>query len=134
MFRLVKILNGRTNQAEPCFLPTTASETYEVGEALTLSGGAFTKCGATTRPTHIAMEDYAAPATGARPLYSYAISPAMIFECPVTTSPASLKIGQKVTLADTAAAVTATTASGVATIIDKSEATVAGDCLLIAFQ
>ncbi len=134
MFRLIKISNGRTNQAEPCFLDSTASESYLIGEALILSGGRLTKCGATAKPTHIAAEDYTAPATDNRPLSCYAVSPAMIFECPVTTSPASLVAGSKVTLADTACAVTATTTAGVATIIDPLSASAAGDKLLVAFQ
>ncbi len=134
MFRLVKILNGRGNQAEPCFLASTASVTYTLGEALTLSAGALVKCGATAKPTHIAAEDYTSPATDNRPLYVYPVSPAMVFECPVTASPASLKAGDRVTLAADATGVTATTASGVATIVDTCGAKATGDKLLVTFQ
>ncbi len=134
MFRLVKILNGRGNQAEPCFLPSTASVTYTLGEALTLTAGALTKCAASAKPTHIAAEDYTAPATDPRPICVYAVSPAMVFECPVTADPASLTVGSKVTLSADAAGVTATTTSGVATIIDTCCATAIGDKMLVAFQ
>ncbi len=134
MFRLTKILNGRINQAEPCFLASTASETYKLGEALTLVDGAVTKAGATAKPTYIAAEDYTAPATNNRAVCVYPISPAMIFECPVTASPAALKAGSKVTLDTTAMAVTATTASGVATIVDTLSAAIANDKVLVSFQ
>ncbi len=133
MFRLVKILNGRTNQAEPVKLATTASESYSVGEALVLSGGALTKCGATEKPTYIAAADYTAPAAEQAPLTAYPVSDGMIFECPVGAAPTSLHIGDKVTLATDGQGVTATTASGVATVWDLAGAAASGDKILVTF-
>ncbi len=134
MFRLIKILNGRTNQAEPCFLASTASEAYSLGEALTLADGTVTKCGATTRPAYIAQEDYTAPATGARPVSVFPVSADMIFECPLSATPTGLVCGDKVTLSATADGVTATKTNGVATIIDPMGAAAAGDKILVSFK
>ena len=67
MFRLVKIENGRTNEAEPVKLGVTPQETYTLGEALVLSGGLATKCAPTTKPAFIAGEDFTAPATWIAP-------------------------------------------------------------------
>ncbi len=133
MFRLTKILNGRANVAEMCMLPTTASETYSIGEALSLTGGKLTKCAATVTPTHIAAQDYIAPATDALPLFVFPVSSDMVFECPVGAAPTTLAIGSKVTLSADALGVTATTTSGVATILDLCAAKNAGDKILIKF-
>ncbi len=133
MFRLTKIQNGRQNQAEPCFLPTTASETYHLGEALTLTGGALTKCASTTTPAYIAAEDYTAPATGNRALYVYPVDSNMRFECPVTAAPTSLLVGDQITLAADAMGVTATKTNGVATIRDLAGAASVGDKIIVSF-
>ena len=62
MFKLSKIENARMNVPEPEYLPVTASEAVSEGEALVLSNGALTKCGATATPTYIAMGSVAADA------------------------------------------------------------------------
>ena len=133
MFRLVKILNGRINQGEPVRLPSTAGETYTLGEALVLDGGKLTKCGATATPTHLCCEDYKAPASDNRDIVAEPISAEMIFEVAFSASPASVNVGDKVTL-DGGVKVTATTASGVATIFDKCGATAVGDKCLVQFK
>lgn len=133
MFRLVKILNGRCNQPEPTKLGATASETYAIGEALVLSAGALTKCGATAKPTYIAGEDYTAPASGARRVTVYPVSGDMIFEAPLTAAPTSLTEGSVVTLSDDGLGVTATTTSGVATVVDLAGAAASGDRILVRF-
>ncbi len=63
MFDLRKIINGRQNNPEPEYLPTTPSEEYKEGEALVLTSGKLTKASGTTKPTHIALKSYVAPAT-----------------------------------------------------------------------
>lgn len=133
MFRLVKIRNGRGNQPEPEKLGATASETYTLGEALVLSGGALTKCGATAKPTYIAGEDYTAPESGARRVTAYPVSGDMIFEVPLTAAPTSLTAGSVVTLSADALGVTATTTSGVATVVDLTGAAASGDRILVRF-
>lgn len=133
MFRLVKIRNGRGNQPEPEKLGATASETYTLGEALVLSDGALTKCGATAKPTYIAGEDYTAPESGARRVTAYPVSGDMIFEVPLTAAPTSLTAGSVVTLSADALGVTATTTSGVATVVDLTGAAASGDRILVRF-
>lgn len=114
MFRLVKILNGRTNQAEPMVFATTAGEAYEIGEALCLSDGALTKASATSAPTYIAICDMGANQADKLPVYP--VSQGMVFECPVTGDTAALYVGGKVTLAADGLGVTATS-GGSATIL-----------------
>lgn len=133
MFRLVKIKNGRCNQPEPEKLGATASETYTLGEALVLSGGAVTKCGVTAKPTYIAGEDYTAPESGARRVTVYPVSADMIFEAPLTAAPTALTDGSAVTLSADGLGVTATTTSGVATIVDLAGAAASGDKILVRF-
>lgn len=133
MFRLVKIENGRTNEAEPVKLGATPQETYTLGEALVLSGGLATKCAPTTKPAFIAGEDFTAPAAGSASLVAYPISSDMVFEVPVTAAPTSLKAGNAVTLSSDGLGVTATTTSGVAFIRDLTGATTAGDKILVKF-
>ena len=133
MFRLVKIQNGRCNQPEPQKLGVTASETYTLGEALVLTAGALTKCGATAKPTYIAGEDYTAPESGARRLTVYPVSGDMISETAFTAAPTSLTDGSVVTLSADGLGVTATTTSGVATVVDLAGAAAVGDKVLVRF-
>ena len=134
MFRLVKILNGRINQGEPVRLPTTANETYTFGEALVLSAGKLTKCGATVVPTHICCEDYTAPASDNRAIIAEPVSADMIFEVPFSAAPSSVNVGDKVTLHTDGLQITATKESGVATIFDKNGAAAIGDKCLVQFK
>lgn len=134
MFRLVKILNGRTNQGEPVRLPSTAGESYFCGEALSLNAGKLTKCAASVKPEFICCEDYTAPASDNRALTAEPVSAEMIFEVPVNASPASLVAGSKVTLHTDALCVTATTANGVATVTDTCNASSAGDKIQVCFK
>ena len=134
MFRLVKILNGRTNQAEPVRVPSTAAEAYSFGEALSLSGGKVTKCAPTVRPDCISCEDYTAPAGGGRAILVEPVSSEMIFEAPISASPASLGVGAAVTLGADALSVTATTQNGVATVFDLLGASSVNDKIYVRFQ
>jgi hypothetical protein len=134
MFRLVKILNGRTNQAEPVKVPSTPAEVYSFGEALALTEGRVTKCAPTERPDCICCEDYTAPAEGGRAILVEAVSSEMIFEAPVSAVPASLSVGAVVTLGEDALCVSATTDGGVATVFDLSDAKNANDKILVRFQ
>lgn len=117
MFRLVKILNGRTNQAEPMVLATTAQEAYVLGEALCLKNGCLTKCESTEAPTYIAICDMEADKVENLPVYP--VSQEMIFECPIPAG-ASVRVGDKVTLASDGLGVTAT-AGGPAIILTKPD-------------
>lgn len=136
MFRPVRILNAGTNVPEIFRLPATAGTAYKAGDALVLTSGALTHATATVKPTYIAAADVGADSTL---VPVYAVTPDMIFEAPVTASPAALVIGSVVTLAvdgtgSNAYGVTATTTSGVATIVDLCHAAAAGDTVRVKFQ
>ena len=117
MFRLVKILNGRTNQAEPMVLATNAKEAYALGEALCLENGVLTKCESADAPTYIAICDMEAGKADTLPVYP--VSQDMIFECPIPAG-ATVRVGDKVTLASDGMGVTATT-GGSAIILTKPD-------------
>lgn len=125
MFKFSRNQNG-ANHEKYIELPTTASETYTQGEALVLSSGALTKCGATTKPTHIAGCNYVAPASGNKPLPCYRIFEGYEFETTLQAAGTSLNIGDKVTLHTDGLKVTATTTSGVAEIVNLIETAVGG--------
>lgn len=96
MFRPVRILNAGTNVPEIFRLPATAGTAYKAGDALVLTSGALTHATATVKPTYVAAADVGADSTF---IPVYAVTPNMIFEAPVTASPAALVIGSVVTLA-----------------------------------
>lgn len=130
MFKLIKIENGRQNVPEPDYLDVKSAEAVTIGEALVLSSGKLTK--ATGTPQFIAMGEVSANDTD-RNIAVCRVESNQIFEAPITAAPTSLNVGDKVTLADTGLGVTATTQSGVATIVSLNGAAVAGDKILVRF-
>ena len=132
MFRLVKILNGRINEAEPVKIKTKSGVAYEYGTALGLDAGVLINCTATTKPLYICGED--AKADEKTEITVYPIDPNQIFEAPISVAPTSVVVGAKVTLALTdgkATGVTATTTGGVAEVFDVAGATAANDKILV---
>ena len=132
MFKFIKIENARMNVPEPEFLEVTASEAVSEGEALVLSSGKLTKCGATATPTFIAMASLAAAATK-RVIPVCRVESNQLYEVTVNATPTSLNVGDKVTLHTDGLQVTATTTSGVAEIADKNGAAASGDKLIVRF-
>ena len=130
MFRLMKIENARINVPEPEYLDVTAAEAVSEGEALVLTSGKLTKCGATTAPQFIAMASLSADATK-RTIAVCRVEKNQVYEVPVTAAPTSLNVGDKVTLNTDGLQVTATTTSGVVTIVDLNGATAAGDKVVV---
>ncbi len=130
MFKLLKIENARLNVPEPEYLEATEDEAIEMGEALVLSAGKLTKCGATAVPTFIAMGSVAAGNTK-RTVAVCRIEKNQVYEVPVTAAPTALKVGDKVTLHTDGLQVTATTTSGVVTIVALNGATAAGDKVVV---
>lgn len=130
MFRLMKIENARINVPEPEYLDVTAAEAVSEGEALVLASGKLTKCGATVAPEFIAMASLSAGATK-RTIAVCRVEKNQVYEVPVTAAPTSLKVGDKVTLNTDGLQVTATTTSGVVTIVDLNGATAAGDKVVV---
>lgn len=107
----------------------TAEEAVVLGEALvTASTGLLTKCGATAKPEYIAVgpqdEKDVAPVVR--------VQDYQVWETQLSAAGTSLKLGNKVTLETDGLRVTATTASGVAVIVDM-EGTAVGDNVRVRF-
>lgn len=130
MFKLIKIENARMNVPEPVFHEVKASEAVQLGEALVLTSGKLTKCGATAKPEFIAMADCAADAAK-RLIPAARVEPNQLYEVPVQEAPTSLVEGSKVTLHTDGLQVTATTTSGVVTVESLNGAAAAGDIIVV---
>lgn len=118
---------GQTPPIE--YRQVTAEEAVVLGEALvTASTGLLTKCGATAKPEYIAVgpqdEKDVAPVVR--------VQDYQVWETQLSAAGTSLKIGNKVTLETDSLRVTATTASGVAVIVDMEGAAV-GDSVRVRF-
>lgn len=130
MFRLIKIENARINVPEPEYLDVTTAEAVSEGEALVLTSGKLTKCGATVAPQFIAMASLAADAEK-RTIAVCRVEKNQVYEVPVSAAPTSLNVGDKVTLNTDGLQVTATTTSGVVTIVSLNGAAAAGDKVVV---
>ena len=125
-FKLSRMDVGHTPPIK--YLPVTAGEDVTLGEALVLSAGKLTKCGATAKPAFMAV----GPKNAAGEAPVIAVQDYMTFETTLQAAGSSLKIGDKVTLHTDGAQVTATTASGVAEIVSM-EGTTVGSSVLVKF-
>lgn len=130
MFKLIKIENGRQNVPEPEYLDVKSGEAVEIGEALVLSSGVLTKCGETVAPQYIAMGAVTSGTTK-REIAACRVEKNQVYEVPVSEPPAELKAGDKVTLDADGMQVTATTTSGVVTVVALNGATKAGDLITV---
>ena len=115
---------------EPEYLDVKSGEAVEIGEALVLSSGVLTKCGAAVAPEYIAMGAVTKDAAK-REIAACRVERNQVFEVPVTAAPTSLKPGAKVTLHTDAMQVTATTTDGVVTVVALNGATKAGDLITV---
>lgn len=132
MFRLLYDITGSPRAIGNAMkVPVTKAEAYTMGEALVITSGAATKCGATATPTHMCCRDQAADA--AEYILVYPITGTMRFCVQVTAAPTALSVGSKVTLAADGLGVTATTTSGVCEIVDLNGAKAAGDEIVVKF-
>ncbi len=134
MFKIVKIFNSGTAVPETVKLDATAATAYSRGAAVTVTSGKAAACGATTAPSFIIAQDHAADAGDT--VLAYPVTADTVFEVPVGATPTSLAVGNAVTLNivdGQAVGVTATTASGVATILDLQGAAASGDLILVRF-
>ena len=118
MFKFVRDEGGRF-VPEIKQMPSTASVNYKNGDALILSGGGLAKAGATATPQYICAEDYAAPAKDQKDISVYPVLPGYEFDTTFAADGAGIKVGEKVTIHTDSAQVTATTASGVFTVLQK---------------
>ncbi len=107
MFKLVKILNGRTNQGEPVRLPVASDATnslhYSRGCLLTLKNGVLANCGATDKPMYYCIEGRTIAPAASATMWVMPLSDDMVFEAPVTYSdtPNTLAVGGLYTTAQT---------------------------------
>lgn len=110
MFRLSGMDVGLTPPIE--YMEVTSGESVALGEALVVTAGKLTKCGATAKPAYVAVGP---GVDGTAPVIK--VQDYMAFETTLAAAGADLKVGSVVTLHTDGMQVTATTASGVATIV-----------------
>lgn len=115
------------------YLPATGSTKPDIGLACTLSSGKLAKCTGTTKPTHICMQEAPAAVAAGTPLACIKIQPDMIFEVKNQASLNGVNEGQAVTIHSDGLQITATTSSGVATIVKKVPGTGTGNPTLVRF-
>jgi hypothetical protein len=132
MFEFVRSLSGENFQT-PIVLPTTASEVYTDTEGLVVTNGTLTKVGATAAPTYICGEAYTAPSSGNRSIAVYPVLPHHVYKTTFAADASAVAEGAKVTLHTDGAQITATTASGVATIVKKLGTGAVGTEALVRF-
>lgn len=114
-------------------LPSKASVTYSVGDALVLTGGALEKATGTTKPEYICACDYTAPATGNEPIAAYLVAPGQEYVTTFAAAGTAIEEGDSVTIHTDAAQVTATTTGGVAKVLKKHGSGAAGDKVTVTF-
>lgn len=118
---MFKVKDRQITGVEPFeYLPVKADEVYILGEALTLGENGATKCGATTKPSHICMGPGDGTVVPALPVLA-----TTRFEVPYMVAPA---LGAVVTLNSDALQVTNVTTNGVFTVtaIDTEKGTACG--------
>ena len=116
MFRIHHRLIGSVEPFE--YLEKTAGETVQAGEALSVANGKLTKCAATAKPEYIAMGGE--NRSGLVPVIR--VLATTIFEVPAQDDQSALGAGSKVTLHTDGLKVTATTTSGVFTLLTPAKA------------
>lgn len=135
MFKVIKILNSGVNVPEPHIVTKTLSANFKRGIAFKLSGGKAVACSATEKPKYIALEE---PAETQTRMLCHAVNENMLFETYINADPSALSVGDTVTIGmdsnNLPGCVTATTASGVATIVDLCGAKAAGDKVVVKFN
>ena len=112
-------------------LPVTAGLNVNVGTALTVTGGKLVKAGTTTKPTYISMQK--ATTKEGQSLHVQRVRPETIYETQLSEASASIAVGKKYTLDAAAEKITATEASGVATVVDF-DGTEAGSRVRVRFE
>ena len=101
------------------YLPCGAI-TPKAGMALIQSSGKLAVATGTSKPTYISMVEKSAAVTAGELIPVIKVDPSIIFETTNSASLADVSVGAKVTLhASSGMQVTATTTSGVATIVEK---------------
>lgn len=128
MFKIFKCDKGNN----PIIKELPSSEgTFNVGDVATLTNGVITKATGSTKPQYVVAEK-GTKAVGdviaVNPIYSD-----MEFLVPLSAVGTALKVGNKVTIGADSDKVTATTSSGVATILEIL-GTAVGDEVIVKFE
>lgn len=124
--------DGRVQPWE--YLPATGSTKPDIGLACVLTSGKLAKASGTTKPTHICMAEHPAAVAAGTLLPCIKVQPDMIFEVKNQANISGVNIGQAVTIHSDGLQITATTSSGVATIVQKTPGTGTGNPTLVRFQ
>lgn len=124
-FFLAKHEGGYINVGPFTTYEAASGEEIKAGEALVLSSGKLTKCGATTAPQYVSMTNLDKNATD-RVINVNVVTKNQVWRAPCSADPSALKAGDKVTLSADALMVTATTTNGVVTVekVDDQDDTV----------
>lgn len=112
-------------------LPVTAGLTLNVGTALTVADGKLVKAGAAEKPNYISMQK--TTTKEGESLHVQRVRPETIYETQLSEASASIAAGKKYTLDAAAEKITATEASGVATVVDF-DGTEAGSRVRVRFE
>lgn len=122
---------GSTEQTAFEYIDAAAA-TYQIGEALAFNAaGLLALCGATVKPQYIAMKNVTLAENGR--LCVTPVRPDIVYETHNQAAFTSVKKGSRVTLHTDGMRVTATTAGGVATVLDF-EGTAAGRVVHVCFE
>ena len=114
------------------YLPASAI-TPKIGMALTLSSGLLAAATGTTKPKYICMCEKDSAVTSGDLLPVIRVTADIVFRTTCSESFADRKIGDAVTLASNSLQVTATTTSGVATVV-RIEGTASGSGVAVRFE
>ena len=134
MFRLIKIEASGTNQPEPHSFKKEIGTKISAGTALCLSGGIVSSPNAEDAPTLIS---YAGAEENAPEVLCYYVTPSMLFETTVNSSPSQLKVGDKVLMAEDSSGsctLISTTKGGHTEIVDLMGAKQQGDRITVKFN
>ena len=107
--------------------------TPKIGLALYLSSGVFAVATGTQKPTHICMREESAAVSSGTIIPVIEIAPDIVFQTENQASLNGVNVGQAVTIHSDGMQVTATTSSGVATIVEKTAGTGTGNRTLVRF-
>ena len=117
MFTIYKTDDGRNMPLE--YLPCGAIQP-KIGLALTQTAGNLAIASGTTKPTYICMTERSAAVTAGELIPVVRVGADVIWETTASAALTSIKQGDKVTISGDGLQVTATTASGVAEVVDFS--------------
>ena len=134
MYKLVKILSGRGNEAESRTVAVTAlSAAIAAGTPVNIAAGVVTPLTVSTTvlATHIVERD---AASGATSIFVTDLLPGMVFEAPLTAAMGSMKVGGEYKIASSGVSATAVANSVRGAILfDPAGAALTGDKVLVTF-